>query len=213
MVSLAIVATLSAVATSGVRNHFAHAKSAEAIQSVGGIGRAVAAAHASWTEPADVKQTGSTSSSSSSDSGKGKGEGQGPGGGATVTFGAKGLCGDAPAVPASMNSVKNRKYQPDNSPGRDYQTGNASTGWRCLGFRHDQAQHYQVAYKLGGPPISVRLPHGGTPPGLATASRWSAYARGDVDGDGVFSWFILQGYIKNDEIMMAAGISIQDQTE
>ncbi|MCC6558576.1 MAG: hypothetical protein IT372_37045 [Polyangiaceae bacterium] len=131
-----------------------------------------------------------------------------------MTFDGGGLCGDAQPVPASIESVKSRKYQPDNSPGHDYDTGNSSTGWRCIGFRIDQPQQYQLAYNRSGPPISVRLPHGGAPPGLGRNRRWTAYARGDVDGDGIFSWFILEGYLNaGDEIVIASGVAIQDQDE
>jgi hypothetical protein len=196
MVSLAIVAALSAIGTAGMRQHLAHAKSAEAMHSVGGIGRTVAASHANWNTPDPPKQA------------PGKGKPKAP----KVVY-ASGICADAAPVPGTFESVKNRKYQPDNSPGRDYQTGDTAVGWRCLGYQNDEAQHYQLGYKLGAPPIAVRSPNGGAPPGIAVTSRWSAYARGDVDGDGIQSWFILNGYIHKDEIVIASSLSIIDQDE
>ena len=194
MVSFAIAATLSAIAVAGMRRHLAFAKSAEALQSVGTIGRTVAASHANWNTAQKPKLPNGKDA---------------PKGNAGIR-----ICADAAPVPAAFDAVKKRKYQPDNSPGHDYQTGDAAIGWRCLGYQNDQAQHYQLAYKIGAPPISVRPPpNGSPPPNVPITSRWSAYARGDLDGDGIQSWFILNGYIKNDEIVIASGMFIQDQEE
>jgi type IV pilus assembly protein PilA len=112
-----------------------------------------------------------------------------------------------------MLSVKGRKYQPDTRDGFDYLTGDAWTGWKCLHFMVSEPQYYQLGYQTGGPPVTVVLPHGGSPPGLSGGVQWNAYARGDIDGDGIYSWFLLQGAIKNDQFMMAPNILIQDEEE
>ena len=49
----------------------------------------------------------------------------------------------------------------------------------------------------------MRLPHGGSPPGLTSAARWSAYARADLDGNGAFSWFTLEGYSRMMSLALA----------
>lgn len=192
-----IVSILAMVATHGVRRYLAMATSAEAIQSVGAIGRAA-------VQAGDRMAEGDTGATVTGQGRQGKG--------ATVTHGV-GLCGDATAVPKSFAAVTNRKYQPDTSPGKDYDAGTATTGWKCLGFEITTPQAYQYQYKLGGPPISVSLPHGGSPPGLSSSQRWSAYARGDLDGDGKISWFFIEGYQRNGHMVTSTGITIQDQDE
>ena len=43
---------------------------------------------------------------------------------------------------------KGKKYQPD--PNGDYETGDSTTGWRCLKFAMTQPQYYQYGYNAGG---------------------------------------------------------------
>ena len=199
---VAVVAVTGSLAVQRVHRHLAYARSAEAVQTVGAITRALVHTFAVKNhdnKASGVKQTGGGS--------KGKG--------AVVTF-DPGLCRDAPSVPANINSVKRRKYQPRNSPGKDYNSGSPTAGWKCIGFQNDQPQYYQYSYKLGGPPITVQLPGGGSPNGAAgggMARQWSVYARGDVDGDNKLSWFIMKGYTIGEDLTIASGIAIQDQEE
>jgi len=183
-VVLAMLGVLSALAVHRIRQHLAQARSAEAIQMVGGIARALATTYAVKNHV--TKQL--------------------PGG-----FDI-GLCRDAVAVPANLDAVKNgKKYQPRNTPNSDYETGNKLSGWRCIGFQNDQPQHYQYRYKLGGSPVALQKPLV-LPPGVAASRQWTAYARGDVDGDGKFSWFILSGYALDQEVTFGT-MAIQDQEE
>ncbi|MFS8068512.1 MAG: hypothetical protein ACMG6S_19305 [Byssovorax sp.] len=82
-----------------------------------------------------------------------------------------------------------------------------------LRFEISSPQYYQYQYKLGGPPITVQLPKGGTPKGLSGGQEWSAYARGDLDGDGKIAWFIREGYERNGQMVTASGIAMQDPEE
>jgi hypothetical protein len=113
-----------------------------------------------------------------------------------------------------MGAVTGRKYQPDHSAGKDYNSGDKYTGWKCLQFSINSPHLYQYRYKVSGPPVEVTLPHGGTPKGLSQDKIWSASAQGDTDGDGRTSWFILQGYIMDTrEIRMAPAIDTVDPEE
>ncbi len=131
-----------------------------------------------------------------------------------MTFGTPGLCGDADPVPAQFSKVAGRKYQPNSVSGDDYDAGDGYTGWRCLRFTQDSPQYYQYQYKTGGPPVDVALPHGGTPPGLDSLHQWTVTARGDVDGDGKASWFVLQGIItQSGQIIAAPSVGTVDPEE
>jgi type IV pilus assembly protein PilA len=199
MTVVAIVGVLAALASYGVRKYTAAAKSVEAVSMVGNIAMAVRiAANRDFTSPdilargTSSQATGAASETKTTGSSSGKGKGSG----ATVTHGTvlpAGLCGSSEPVPASLNSIKGKSYQPSL---HDYSSGDSTTGWRCLLFSNEAPQRYQYRYRGGGgPPVSVKLPHGGTPKGLTEDYTWMASAQGDLDGDGETSWFVLNGYI------------------
>lgn len=197
-----IVAILAMMATYGVRRHLALAKSAEAIHTVGVIGRASVAA--SERMAAEGNTAGVVAVTGQGKKGKG----------AVVTHGGPlPVCGDSTAVPSSFAAVQKKKYQPDSHAGKDYDAGTMAAGWRCLRFEISSPQYYQYQYKLGGPPITVQLPHGGSPKGLSGGQQWSAYARGDLDGNGKIAWFIREGYERNGQMVTSSSISIQDPEE
>lgn len=200
MITVAVIGVLAAIAIQGTRGYLASAKSAEAKYAVGTIGNAVVAAGQRLV--AENREPASHTPNS-----KGKG--------AKVLDGVFGLCNDAAPVPASMNSVKARKYQPKTAEGFDYQTGDDVSGWKCLKFEFSKPQYYQYNYQLGGPPISVKLPKGGSPKGAAgsTDRPWTAYGRGDVDGDGAHSWFVLTGTGTDGKVRKATGIAEDNPTE
>jgi len=153
LIVVLIVGTLSALATHSLNRYTAQSKAAEALSNVGAIGRAVHAAAALGVQAA------TEGPGASSNNGKGKGKGNG----ATVTTGVNGLCNSAEPVPASLNQVAGKKYQP--APA-DYATGGPGEGWACLSFTVTSPQRYRYHYNAGGPPVNVNLPHGGTPAGL-----------------------------------------------
>jgi type IV pilus assembly protein PilA len=198
MAVVAMVAVLAALAIQGVGRYLALAKSSEAKNTVGAIGRAVVAAAQRMMLAGAMPQQKSDNS----------------GQGATVFDGVPGLCSSSLPVPASLQQVKARKYQPKTLSGFDYQTGNETAGWRCLQFQISHPQYYQYRYELNGPPISVQLPNGGSPKGAAgTDNRpWTAWARGDVDGNGVTSWFVLTGISNQGKIVKSTAIE-QDPHE
>ena len=200
MVTVAIIGVFAALAVQSTMGYLAAAKSAEAKNTVGMIGQAVAAAGERLI--AENQLPGSHTPNS-------KGQG------AKVYDGVTGLCFDAIPVPASMNLVKGTKYQPNSKNGTDYQTGHSGEGWKCLRFEVTKPQYYQYQYELGGPPISVKLPKGNSPKGAAGSTNrpFTAYARGDLDGDGVHSWFVMTGLGSAGDVKLATAIAEQDSTE
>lgn len=209
---LGILATLSIY---GVRRYLASSKSAEALQNVGGMARAVHAAATRDSMTGDLlAKNASTTSGSSNTTGSGSGNGNGKGNGATVNHSPPGLCDSASPVPSSMNAVKGKKYQPSHAVGADYNVGDKYTGWRCLQFSIASPQYYQYLYKVGGPPVEVTLPHGGNPKGLSEDYSWNASAQGDIDADGKTSWFVLEGYITDARVVVQGpAVGLQDPEE
>jgi prepilin-type N-terminal cleavage/methylation domain-containing protein len=212
MMVVAIIGILASLSVYGVGRYMASSKSAEALTNLAGISKSVNAAATRETMSAGLlaanEQTTNTGKSTGSTSGTGKGKG------ATVTFTVPGLCDAATSVPSSMSSVKARKYQPNPAAGADYSTGDGFTGWRCLKFSISSPQYYQYRYKTGGPPVEVTLPQGGNPQGLSADNSWSASAQGDLDGDDVTSWFVLNGYITDSRVVVQApAIATQDPDE
>jgi type IV pilus assembly protein PilA len=220
MITVAIIGVLASLASHGVRKYSAASKSAEALNAIGSIARSVRmAADRDLTDSAVLAHgASSTTTASSSDdtkvTGSTSGKGNGKGNGATVVHnpGVSGMCASSEPVPASLDSIKRKKYQPKPS---DYASGDTTTGWRCLMFSNDQAQYYQYRYRGGsGPPVSVTLPKGGTPRGLTEDRTWMAIAQGDVDGDGITSWFVLQGVVEADgRVTMAPAIATDQPDE
>ncbi len=183
LIVIAILAVLGTLAGHGVRRYAASAMSAEAVNSLGAIARGVVM---------NAKPLVVTDEAVSGKSGKSKG------GGATVVHNySGGLCPDAQPVPATLEAVAGKKYQA--SP-RDF----VDDGWTCIGFTMEMPQRYQYHYYVGGPPVQVHLPHGGSPAGLDRELTWTAGAIGDLDGDGDESSFSLSGYLTDDGIVIAA---------
>src|SRR5262245_43943164 len=152
MIVVVIVGILAALSTYGVRRYQASSKTAEALQNLGGIGRAVRAvatretmAGTLLTAQQEAVNSGSSNSGNGSNGNSGNGNsGNGNNGnGATVLHNVPGLCDTAAPVPGSMNSVKGAKYQPNPADGKDYNTGDKYTGWRCLQFSINSPHLYQ----------------------------------------------------------------------
>ncbi len=103
------------------------------------------------------------------------------------------LCKSAIPVPATVPHGK--KYQPRTSIGEDFDSADATTGWKCLRFSLTQPHYYQYGYSVGGPYKGPA--RGGPDPG---PNGFEASAEGDLDADGVTSLFTVTGTIKNGEL-------------
>ena len=114
------------------------------------------------------------------------------------------LCTSASPVPSSLNAVTGRIYQ---SRPTDWQTGSHSGGWKCLSISMNHAQRFQYGYDVG----SSAVPGGATPAGAD--SSFAAWARGDLDGDGRTSWYVLNGASFDGKVSMAPAVTMIDQGE
>jgi type IV pilus assembly protein PilA len=87
------------------------------------------------------------------------------------------LCASASSpVPKDMIDVRGKKYP---STPADWEADRATNaGFACLGFTWQVPQYYQFDYQATGSP---------------TLDRFQAIARGDLDGDGMTSSFVLEG--------------------
>ena len=121
-----------------------------------------------------------------------------------------GLCKSSYHVPKHIARVRKRKYQPSSAPGKDYQRGDRNRGWPCLRFQVQQPQAYQYRYKRGRAPSATKLPRQKIKGGYA----WTAYARGDRDGDKKYSWFVLEGVaMKGGEVRITTALAEVDPGE
>ncbi|MBK6519561.1 MAG: hypothetical protein IPG04_36865 [Polyangiaceae bacterium] len=117
------------------------------------------------------------------------------------------LCGSAIAVPAKVPAAM--KYQPSNADGQDFNTGDASKGWRCLKFAMVEPMYYQYEVRVG---TSYKGPsRGGPDPGK---NGFEISAEGDLDGDSKTSLFTLTGTLDPQlGVRLASETFITDELE
>lgn len=100
--------------------------------------------------------------------------------------GKRRVCPSASApVPADRTMVSGKKYM---SSAAEWQTDKAANaGFACLRFEMATPQYFQYEYE-------------------ATATSFVARARGDLNGDGVFSTFEIQGQVVGDRLVVSPAI-------
>jgi type IV pilus assembly protein PilA len=167
MIVVAIVGILAVLAIYGVRKYLANAKTAEARNSLGEIGKDAATAYEKESMAGSVLAVGT---------------------GAGVS---RSLCAAAIAsVPSAVASVKGQKYQSDSAAAADWNADVATVvngvkghaGFYCLKFVMDQPQYYMYSYT-------------GAAASGAAGDAFTATANGDLNGDGVTSTFTLLGTV------------------
>jgi type IV pilus assembly protein PilA len=128
MIVVAIVGVLSVLAVYGVRTYIANAKTSEARNSLGQIGKLSSIAFEKESMPGATLPMGSTASVSRS------------------------LCRDAPVpVPPTPDKIKGRKFQ---SAQANWETSTLiggqpeSTGFGCLRFAITDPQYFMYDYKV-----------------------------------------------------------------
>jgi type IV pilus assembly protein PilA len=168
MITVAIIGVLAALATLGISKYMHLANASEARSFVGAIARSAALAFESERAQSQIVGEGSNAASASNQ-----------------------LCETATPVPATFTNVKGRKYQPNTAEGKDFETGNGITGWKCLRFGTSQPIYYQYQYNKNSYPISSA--ETGAP--LPGANGFEAVALGDLDGDGTSAVFIRAGTV------------------
>ena len=130
MIVVAIVGVLAVLATYGVRKYVANAKTAEARNGLGQMGKDQSAAFEKESMAGNALTPGSTANSSHS------------------------LClSSTTPVPATPDKIKGMKYQSNPGPGVDWRTdeGAPQTGFACLGFLMDAPQYFMYAFTSTNP--------------------------------------------------------------
>lgn len=95
--------------------------------------------------------------------------------GSSGTRAQRNLCASSSSSGPTPSTVpQGKKYQSQPS---DWNTGNQTTGWNCLKFNMDNPQYFSYEYTSAG----------------GSDGAFDAYARGDLNGDGVTSVFQLSG--------------------
>ena len=107
--------------------------------------------------------------------------------------GKRRVCPSASApVPADRTMVSGKKYM---SSAAEWQADKAANaGFSCLRFEMATPQYFQYEYE-------------------ATATSFVARARGDLNGNGVFSTFEIKGQVVGDRLVVSPGILETDPFE
>lgn len=166
MIVVAIIGVLAALAIYGVRRYLASAKTSEAKNSVGAISRGASAAFERESAVSETLPEGGESTASD-----------------------RALCGDAISVPSAVPTGV--KYQPNTAEGMDFDTGDSTTGWRCVRFSLSQPHYYRYGY-------AVNAGTGATSGGAALSPCMDCYqasAFGDIDANGIHSGFGMRGLV------------------
>lgn len=115
------------------------------------------------------------------------------------------LCGTAQLVPAAV--PKNTKYQPNTAEGQDFSTGDKHTGWKCLKFNLSQPTYYQLSYAKSDSPMAP------SNPAKCVQDCYEAGARGDLNGNDVYSMFARTGHINTVTWQLKASTQIYAEAE
>ncbi len=198
MIVVAIIGILAALAIYGVRRYLQSAKTSEAKNSLGAIARGAVGAYERETTAQEVVTEGSLATQFAHD-----------------------LCGGANNVPDTDAVPVGQKYQPNSTPGKDYETGDVSVGWKCLKHTVTSPSYYMYGYNSSR--VDGFAPGAGvgamatTAPAMAAvgANEFLAYANGDLDGDSTYSAFGQRGRVNTSTktIKLATEIEIIDEYE
>lgn len=181
MIVIAIIGVLATLAIVGYSQLMGTAKSGEARRNIGALSNAVQSAFERSKGPQELLDPGGKSQAIS-----------------------KVLCASAAnKVPADMPGKS--KVQPKIEDNQDFKTGDAVTGWKCLGFEINDPIQYQYSYTRDNAPVS----------GIALKgdSGFEAAAQGDVDGDAVLSEFALTGYVTQGTLIRATQLHVENESE
>jgi type IV pilus assembly protein PilA len=171
MIVVAIVGILAALAIYGVKKYVTNAKTAEARNSLGQMGKDAVTAHA--RESIDGSAVMAITTSTAVTNKICLAATAVPGGGAASIA--------ATAAPAA---VQGKKYQ---SGPAEWATGDAFSGWTCLRFSMADPQYYQYQYFTAATAANAG----------AANTAFAVQATGDLDGDTVPSHFQILGTILN----------------
>lgn len=186
MIVVAIIGILASLAIFGVNRYLKSAKSSEARN---GLGRIVRAAEESYARETVVSELVSLGTESA------------------VAYHQ--LCDSAQPVPSTVSP--GRKYVPNNVNGSDFSRGDATSGWKCLQFELHDPIYYQYNYLRNSTGFCAA--YGCT--GASQSPNFEAATIGDLDGDGIFSAFIMNGEVDANgrQLNRATQIHIHEEFE
>ncbi len=199
MIVVAIIGVLAALAIYGVRRYLQSAKTSEAKNTLGAMGRGAVGAYEK--ESTVQEQLGE--------------------GNLSATFQHDLCAGSLNTVPSSAAPPVGKKYQPNGAFGTDWDTGSAISGWKCLKMTVTNPIYFRYGYQGArvdgnGPAGAVPLASEGQTMTAPTQGNFLAFANGDLDGDGTFSAFGLRGQAGTGGskiIKLATEIQIFDEFE
>lgn len=182
MIVVAIVGVLAVLAVYGVRKYIANAKTAEAKNSLGQMGKDAVTAYESERMDAKLLAEGGT------------------------TGILRTVCGSSTAtIPATASLVSGQKYQSsklDWSQAADIGAGgSAPKGFPCLKYEMTAPQYFVYDYKQGATAGAAGT--GVTSP----ATGFAAAANADLSNDTKFSTFGVTGDIVNGRLLVSPSIS------
>ena len=181
MIVVAIIGVLAALAIYGVRRYLASAKTSEAKNSVGAISRGAVSAFERETAASENVAEGSNSTAANHS-----------------------LCSTATQVPAAAPAGV--KYQPITADGNDFETGDSTTGWKCLRFSMTSPIYYSYMYTKGADIAANNPAPGGT-------DGFEAYAEGDLDGNGIKSIFARTGSVNTSTKQLRTSTQVYIENE
>ncbi len=128
MIVVAIVGVLAVLAVYGVRKYIANAKTAEAKNSLGQVGKDAVTAFEGERMSAQVLSEGSQTSV------------------------IRQLCatGNTTSVPTAVASIDGKKYQSSKADWSDTADVSNNAGWPCVKFEMTAPQYYQYSYTASG---------------------------------------------------------------
>lgn len=186
MIVVAIIGILATLAIYGVGRYLKSAKTSEARNGIGRISHAAEESYAREIAYSELIALGSNSS---------------------VAFHQ--LCDSAQPVPPAVPT--GRKYVPNNANGSDFFKGTATAGWQCLRFEISDPIYYQYNYLRNSTALCTAYQCSPT----TQSPNFEAAALGDLDSDGIYSAFIINGEIDGatNTLNRATSIHVQDEFE
>jgi type IV pilus assembly protein PilA len=162
MIVVAIIGILAVLAIYGVRKYIANAKTAEARNSLGQIGKDSQTAYERESMASAVLAAGGT------------------------TAVLRALClSDTVTIPGAITSVKGQKYQSQQAEGKDWNNGSATNiGFYCLKFSMQAPQYYMYGYVSAVTNFSATA--NGDLNGDGVASTFQLYGNVDTTTNNLF---------------------------
>jgi type IV pilus assembly protein PilA len=108
------------------------------------------------------------------------------------------FCGTAVTVPGTGTAPAGQKFQ---SAATDWNTGDSNNGWQCLKFSLEEPQYYEYEYTSAAGDTS------------AFSGKFTAFAHGDLNGNGLTSEFSVNGTAYSGAIAISPNIQESNPEE